>query len=300
MKPLDIALAIAVAVVWGLAFLVSKIGLRELSPMMLCAMRFVFAAIPCLFVPRPKLSWPLLLGISGTLFVGQFTTQFYGIAHGVPVGLSAVIVQSQALFTVVFAALVFREIPNGMQTLGMSVAAIGLAVVCVTIGHDFSVGAFAVTMISPISFAVGNLLLRRAQGVQMFDLMAWLSVVVPLPLTAAAMVTDGVDATLQSLAGLSLSGIGAALALGVLSTTLAYWAWGHLLQRYTAAQVVPFALLVPVVASVASMLVFGEQFGAMRLTGMATIVLGVAVMLVLGRPRVQAGEAGFGSRQENA
>lgn len=285
MKPLDVLLAAAVAVVWGLAFLVSKVGLRELSPAALCAMRFLFAAIPCLFVPRPRISWLLLIGISATWFVGQFVTQFYGIAHGVPPGLSAVIVQSQALFTVALAALIFGEVPNRMQLMGIAIAVIGLAIICATIGHDFSVGAFAVTMISPVSFAAGNLLLRRAHNAQMFDLVAWLSILVPLPLIAVAFVSDGVDETLQSLAHLSSSGIGAAVLLGVVSTTLAYWAWAHLLQRYTAAQVVPFALLVPVVASMASMVVFGEQFGALRLVGMATLVAGVAVMLVLGRPR---------------
>ena len=49
--------------------------------------------------------------------------------------------------------------------------------ICGTVGYDFSVGAFAVLMISPISFAIGNLLLRRAQGVPMFDLFAWLCLV---------------------------------------------------------------------------------------------------------------------------
>jgi O-acetylserine/cysteine efflux transporter len=285
MKSLDIALATAVAVIWGLAFVVSKVGLRELSPAALRAVRFVFAAVPCLFVPKPRISWLLLIGISATWFIGQFVTQFYGIAHGVPAGLTAVIVQSQALFTVALAALAFNEIPNRMQMLGIAIAVVGLALVCATIGHDFSVGAFAISMISPVSFAIGNLLLRQARAVQMFDLVAWLSLVVPLPMLAVALLSDGPGVTLQSFAGLSLAGIGAAFLLGVLSTTLAYWAWGHLLRLYSAAQVVPFALLVPVVASVASMAMFGEQFGALLLVGMATLVLGVGVMLVLGRPR---------------
>ena len=69
------------------------------------ALRFAIAAVPCLFVRRPKVSWPVLIAISFTLFLGQFLAQAYGIAHGVPVGLSSVIVQSQALFTIAFAAI---------------------------------------------------------------------------------------------------------------------------------------------------------------------------------------------------
>ena len=59
--------------------------------------------------------------------------------------------------------------------------------ICGTVGFDFSVGAFAVLMISPVSFAIGNLLLRQARDVPMFDLFAWLCLVPPLPLLALAM-----------------------------------------------------------------------------------------------------------------
>ncbi len=100
MKPADICIAVLVAVIWGLAFVASRIALDEFSPALMTALRFAIAAVPCLFVRRPKVSWPVLIAISFTLFLGQFLAQAYGIAHGVPVGLTSVIVQSQALFTI--------------------------------------------------------------------------------------------------------------------------------------------------------------------------------------------------------
>jgi O-acetylserine/cysteine efflux transporter len=112
MKPADVIIAVLVAVIWGLAFVASRIALDEFSPELMTALRFAIAAIPCLFVRRPDVSWPLLIAISLTLFLGQFLSQAYGIAHGVPVGLSSVIVQSQALFTIAFAAALFREMPT--------------------------------------------------------------------------------------------------------------------------------------------------------------------------------------------
>jgi drug/metabolite transporter (DMT)-like permease len=53
-----------------------------------------------------------------------------------------------------------------------------------------------------------------------------------------------------------------------------------LLRDHTAAQVVPFALLVPFVGAGASSVVFGETFGSLRLTGMLTVVGGIAIMLL--------------------
>ena len=285
MKPYDVCLAVLVAVIWGLAFVASRIALDEFSPALMTALRFAIAAVPCLFVRKPAVSWPLLIAISGTLFLGQFLAQAYGIALGVPVGLTSVIVQSQALFTIAFAALAFREMPTPVQTLGIGIATTGLLMICGTVGFDFSAGAFAVLMISPISFAVGNLLLRQAKDVPMFDLFAWLCLVPPLPLLALALVTDGPQATWNSLIHMSLTGLVCMLALGAISTSIAYWLWGRLLRDYTAAQVVPFALLVPFVGAGASSVVFGETFGPLRLTGMLTVVGGIAVMLLSKRPQ---------------
>jgi O-acetylserine/cysteine efflux transporter len=280
MKPADIFLAVLVAVIWGSGFVASRLALDELSPALMTAMRFAIAALPCLFVRRPNVPWSVLIAISVTLFLGQFLAQSWAIAHGVPVGLASVIVQSQALFTVAFAVLAFREIPAPMQIAGIGVAAIGLLMICGTVGFDFSVGAFAVLMVSPVSFAIGNLLLRQAREVPMFDLFAWLCLVPPLPLLVLAFAVDGPRATWLSLAHMSAPGWVSMLFVGAISTCIAYWLWGRLLRDHTAAQVVPFALLVPFVGSAASSVVFGETFGPLRLAGMVTVVGGIAIMLL--------------------
>jgi O-acetylserine/cysteine efflux transporter len=286
MKPTDVCLAVMVVVIWGLAFVASRIALDEFSPELMTTLRFAIAALPCLLVPRPKVPWPVLISISFTLFLGQFLAQAYGIAHGVPVGLTSVIVQSQALFTIGFAAIVFRELPTRVQAIGIGVAVVGLLMICGTVGYDFSVAAFAVLMICPISFAVGNLLLRRAQGVRMFDLFAWLCLTAAIPLLALTLLTNGPQATWHALAHMSLTGFVCMLGLGGISTSIAYWLWGRLLRDYTAAQVVPFALLVPFVGAAASSIVFGETFGPLRLAGMVTVVAGIAIMLLSKRAQI--------------
>ena len=288
MKPSDVCLAVLVAMIWGLGFVASRWALDELSPALMTTLRFAIAAVPCLFVRRPNVPWTMLIAISGTLFLGQFLAQSWAIAHGVPVGLASVIVQSQALFTVSFAALAFREIPTRLQVAGIGIAMIGLLMICGTVGFDFSAGAFAVLLISPISFAIGNLLLRRAQDVPMFDLFAWLCLVPPLPLLALALAIDGPQATWHALCHLSPTGLVSMLFIGAISTCVAYWLWGRLLRDYTAAQVVPFALLVPFVGAAASSIVFGETFGSLRLIGMITVIGGVAIMLLSKRPPAAA------------
>ena len=76
--------------------------------------------------------------------------------------------------------------------------------------------------------------------------------------------------------------------IGAISTCIAYWLWGRLLRDYTAAQVVPFALLVPFVGAASSSVIFGERFGALRLAGMVTVVCGIAIMLLSKRPQASS------------
>ena len=294
MKPADILLAIGVAVIWGLGFVASRLALNDLSPVLMTAMRFGIAALPCLFVRRPNVRWGTLILISMTLFLAQFLSQSYGIAHNVPVGLTSVVVQSQALFTVAFAALAFREIPTKIQIAGILVATLGLLMICFTVGYDFTVATFAILMISPISFAIGNLLLRRARGAPMFELFSWLCLIAAIPLYVLSFATEGASGVWHALTHMSLAGAVSIVLIGAVSTSMAYLAWGRLLRDYTAAQVVPFALLVPFIGAASSAIVFGETFGPLRLAGMLTVVLGIAIMVLLSRSRDLPKAAGGG------
>jgi O-acetylserine/cysteine efflux transporter len=285
MKPADIFIAILVAVTWGFGFIASRLALDEFSPELMTTLRFCIAAVPCLFLRKPAVSWPVLIAISFSLFLGQFLAQSYAITAGVPVGLSSVIVQSQALFTIALAALIFHEVPTPMQWGGIAIATSGLLMICGTVGYDFSAAAFATIMISPVAFAIGNLLLRKASGAPMYDLFAWLCLTAAAPLVVLTLVRNGPVPTWHELTHASLTAFICMLFLGGITTSIAYWLWGRLLRDYPAAQVVPFALLVPFVGSAASSIVFGETFGPLRLVGMVTVIGGIAVMLLAKRAR---------------
>jgi O-acetylserine/cysteine efflux transporter len=295
MKPADILLAILVAIIWGIAFVVSKIGLESFTPAELTALRFVIAAIAVLWLPRPRISWITLVSIGLTVFTGQFLLQFFGIAKGMPAGLTAVVVQTQALFTVLFAAILIGDKPSVQQVIGMLTAFIGLVMIGLTLGASVPMVAFALTLASALSWAAGNVLVKQLPKTNMLHLMVWASLVPPIPALAFSFVLDGPTALLSALAGASWSGLMAPLYLGLLASVFAYAVWGHLLQKYSTGAVAPFALLAPAVGAVASSFVFGESFGSVRLAGMSCMVLGLAIV-VLPRQSVASIFARFGPR----
>jgi GNAT superfamily N-acetyltransferase len=114
----------------------------------------------------------------------------------------------------------------------------------------------------------------------MLGLIVWLSLVPPLPALALSLVLDGPFALVGAIVDATWPALAATLYLGLVATILAYAIWGRLLRRYPAATVAPFALLVPFVGAVASSLVFGERFGALRLVGMALVLIGIAVIVL--------------------
>jgi O-acetylserine/cysteine efflux transporter len=131
-----------------------------------------------------------------------------------------------------------------------------------------------------LSWACGNLVLRRLSGVRMTALFVWASLIPPLPMLGLSLALEG-PAPFATIAALSLSGWGAVLYVTVISTLLGYSIWAALLSRHPAAQVTPFALLIPVVGLLTAAVVLGERIttmeavaGGIILVGLTTAVLG--------------------------
>ena len=285
MQPRHIALAILLAFFWGLNFVVITVALDDFPPLLLAGLRFVLAALPVAFLPRPQIPWSALVAIGMTLFVGQFALLFPAMAVGMPPGLASIALQVQAFFTIAIAAAVLHERPTGRQIAGGAVAFAGLAVVATTVGTaGVTIAGFLLLLGSAAFWSTGNVLLRRAGKVDMLPLMSWLSLIAAPPLLALSLAVEGPAAIGDAFRHADWLTIGAILYIAYVSTTFGYGVWGHLLKLYPAATVAPMALLVPVSGTLSAALLLGEQFGVVRLAGMLLIMAGLAVILLGPRP----------------
>ena len=101
LTPRDLALIIAVVVLWGFSFVPIKVGLNEMPPFGFVALRFFFAAVPLVFFikpPRMPLRYVVAYGL--TIGVCQFGLLFLGMNLGMPAGLSSLVIQLQVFFTI--------------------------------------------------------------------------------------------------------------------------------------------------------------------------------------------------------
>jgi O-acetylserine/cysteine efflux transporter len=282
----DMLLAVLSSVIWGFGFVVAKFGLESFSATQMTALRFLIVGLFIVIVPRPKLPLTSLIAIGATLFTGQFLLLFLAFTHGMPPGLASVSQQIQAFFTVVLSAVFLRDIPTLRQLLGMAIAFVGLVLIAMTVGSDLNIVGLGLAVAAAFSWAVGNVMVKRAPAVPMFPLVIWCSLVPPLPALLLSSIYDQ-QSTLEAVLNASWLSIGAVIYSGFLGIAIAYAAWGYLLQRYPAAVVAPFALLTPCTGVVASKLIFGEIFSPARYTGMALILCGLAV-IVLPLQRIKA------------
>jgi O-acetylserine/cysteine efflux transporter len=287
LSPLHVAAALAIVATWGLNFTVIRFGLDEFTPFSFATWRFMLAALPVLFVPRPAIPWRTLAGIGGLMFTGQFIFLFFAMQAGLPPGLTSVLVQLQGPLTVVLAALFLREHATRGQWLGLTIAAVGVLVITRSIEGNVSVFAVGLALLSALTWAAGNLFFRSARGVSMFAVTVWASLLPPLPLGIAALVLDGPAALLAPVLAPTARGWLVLFYTVVPAMWLGYLIWGTLLRTYPAAKVGPISLLVPCAALGFSALLTGEPVGGLRLVGVVIVLGGVALGLFASSRRMR-------------
>ncbi|MGZ6143209.1 MAG: EamA family transporter, partial [Myxococcales bacterium] len=276
------ALALAVVFLWGVNFVVIKLGLVGVSPFVLGGLRMLVTAVPAVFLlPRPRVPFRLYAGFALFSFLGQFTLLFWAIKVGMPSGLAAVVQQSQVFFTVLLAAVVLGERPRRAHVLGIAVAAAGLVWLAATRGTSFPLGGFVLTLCGAASWGVGNLVSRALSRypVNALAFVVWSSLLLPLPFFALGWAIEGGAVVRQSLAALDARSWAAIAYLAFGATIAGFGLWNRLLRTYSAAQVTRFALLVPVVALLCGRLVLGEEISAGQAAASALIVAGIALPL---------------------
>ena len=143
-----ILLALLVTLIWGLNFVVIKVGLGDFPPLLFCALRFALAALPLLVLrgPMPAPFGRILL-IGVLLGVVKFGLLFVGMAQGMPAGLSSLVLQSQVFFTILIAALWLGERPSPRGLFGLLLAAAGLSL-WATGGEDWLDAAIILVIVA--------------------------------------------------------------------------------------------------------------------------------------------------------
>lgn len=272
----DAFAALMIAVVWGLGFVAMKIGVVDVPPMTFSTLRFVLAAVPAaFFVAPPKTKIWIVCSYGVAIGVMQFGLVFTAIKLGMPAGLTSLLMQSQAFYTVLFAWMMFGERPGGVQMAGGLIAIAGVVLVGSARAGGATLVPFLLVMAAAMSWSAGNIIGKLAGRVDMLGFTIWSSLAAIAPLFLLALLIDGPQAV-QLLAAPGWNSFLCAAFLAWAATLVGYSLWANLLSRYPAAIVAPFSLLVPVFGFLSSQIVFDEPTSRVEYLGGALVLAGLS------------------------
>ena len=293
----DFLLALAVIVVWGTNFVVIRLGLDQLPPLLFAALRFTFALFPAvLFIKRPRVSWGNLAVYGLLIGFGQFGLLFLAMKGHISPGLASLVIQMQVFFTIALSAVLAGERVRAHHVVALLVGAAGVGVIAIHTDATSTPLGLALVLAAAVAWAGGNMASKAAGTSDMLAYVVWASLFSAPPLFALSLAVEGWPAIVGSLRGAGALGWSAVLWQSVGNTMFGYGLWGWLLNRYPAATVTPMALLIPIVGMASSAWFLGEPFPSWKLGAALLVMAGLAVNFAV--PRWQARRAAMPRRSE--
>ena len=272
MKPLHVFYAVFISGIWGVNFLITKVGLQELPPIFFTCLRYTTIVCPLIFfIKRDNLPWGLILKIGISLGTLTFTLAFVGIKLGVPAGLTSLLMQTQVVFTLILSAIILRDVPSVAQQVGVAISATGVGLLIWNYSQSPAFTGLMFVLAGALCSGVTKILMKQAGQYDTFRLMIWMSLVPPVPLFLLSMIFE--TGQFDALQSVTYRGIGAVLFNAFISTVLGFGLMGYLVKIYSPNKVAPYAFLVPVFGLVGGFLFLGETLD---------FVSSVAVVIIMG------------------
>lgn len=283
MRPADIATALFVMLLWGLNFVVAKIGLEHLPPIFFVALRFFCVAallLPFVTVPRGRLRRIALLSlVLGSL---HFTFMFSAVKE-IDAGTASVVVQLQVPFAALLAAIVFKDRLGWRSLTGMAVAFAGVILIAGEPRLAGQIDMVLAVAAAAFFFALANIMIKQLGEIDGSVLNAWTAVfAVPQLLVISLVLEEG---QLEALREMDWQAAFSLFYQTVVMVILSYALWYRLLRRYQVGQVVPFMLLLPILGVLSGAVLLDEPLGWQKVVGGLLTVAGVGI-IVLRRARV--------------
>jgi O-acetylserine/cysteine efflux transporter len=274
-------LALAVVFIWGTNFVVIKLALHDLPPLLFAGLRFTFVVLPALFfVKRPAVPWRQLASYGVLIGAGQFGGLYVAMTHFITPGLASLVVQTQVFFTIALSMRLAGERVQPFQWGALLLASCGLGLILWhTDGTTTPLGLLLV-VIAALSWASGNMVAKHSGKVDMVAYVVWASVFSIPPLLLLSLVLEGPVLMAAGLQRATAVTWAAVLWQSFANSLFGYAAWGWLLARYPAATITPMALLVPVFGMAASAWWLHEPLPHWKLLAAALVLGGLAVNLL--------------------
>ncbi len=279
MKPLHLAMILAIDIVWGFNVVAVKEGVTSAGPLVAVLLRYVVATLVCL----PFLRWlPGRMGliILTGLIAGALFMSLGGLSFALANNLSALSIVGQlgVPFSLILAVIFMKEEIRWPRITAVALCFAGVVVM----GFDPAIAherlGIALTAAASLCWAVGNLLFRRLAGVPVLVIHGWLGLVSIPVLLALAWQFE--PQGLAAIPSLPLSTWGWVAYSGIMSSIIGHGGMTWLFQRYPVAVVSPLTLPTPLISVLVAIAVYETPITGQMLVGGALTLVGVAIITI--------------------
>lgn len=282
---LSILEALLVTFLWSSSYVLTKIALVEVTPMLFAGIRYSLASIILIAlnaVTTRKESWNLskndVLSLVAAGFFGYTIAQglqIVGLSY-LPATMVSLILNFTPVFVLVMDAVLLREAPTSVQVLGVFTALSGvLLYFSGQIGPANPVG-IALVLTSGIGWGAYLIILRRIQK---------FGTISSLRLTGVTMTvgTLGIVTPVPLFEPFRVPGSSAMLILiwlSVVNTAFAFYLWNHALRFLRAYELSILQNSMLVQIAILSLLFLGESITGTMIAGMILVLAGIVLVQV--------------------
>lgn len=277
LRPLDILMGVAVALVWGMGIVFAKAALAHFPPILLMALRFSVAALALVWFVRPP--WGQMGRVFAVSLVAagiQYSLTFNGL-KGLDASTAVLILQLEVPFLVLLGALLLGETPGPRKWAGIAAAFAGVGLIVGAPELGAAWGYIALLLSGAFIWAIGQCMVRRLRDIGSWALIAWVAVFAAPQLFVFSFVFEGDPRGFIASADRVVWGT--VVYLGLVMTALGYGLWYRLLARHPVSRVGPFLLLLPVFSVIGGVALLGERLSGQVALGGLVVVAGVAFIL---------------------
>lgn len=277
-KPLDIVALAVVLCGWGGNFLAIRYAVLEIPSWTALTMRLVFVGCLLLFFlksPKAHLKYYLLITVA--LVPGHFGLLFLASQMTTNISAVSLFIQLNPAFALLFAWLLLKETPGIRRIFGLLLAFCAMIILFYEPNLLGASLALVVAALSAMFMGLYSVLLRSLPSqIRAIDIIGWTAIFGAPMVGAIAYALEG--APTETLVDVSLQGYMGALYSAIVSSIICHGLWAWLCRRHPVSQVVPFSLLVPLIAVSLAAIVLGEAISLQMLISAAVLCLGLFII----------------------
>lgn len=277
----SIVLALLVILIWGSNFVVIKIGVSELEPLIVLGLRFFFAGL--IFIPFMK--WPgwkqaRMIMLVGLLMGPLHQGLLYVALETMPAGTISIIMKTNVLMVTLIGWLFLKEKIGWRTWAGIFIGLIGVYILVSgsieTGSKEANIYGYGLTFLSAFFIALTYVAMKKVDSVHAPTYIALMSLPVAPLIFVSSYLIDGTQWTID-ISSYNWPVIWSVVFYQAIILSLSHMIWQRLLAKYPVSQVIPWTLLIPVVAVATAIIFLGEDLTMPIILGGSLIIVGVTI-----------------------